>query len=222
VLGELVPASVRAVEVFGDPEDVPLYPEEEAAVARAVTGRRREFATVRHCARQALAHLGGPVGPIVPGPRGAPQWPDGFVGSMTHCTGYRAAAVARRADVATLGVDAEPHAPLPDNVLRLIAGPAECAQLAELASGAPDTHWDRVLFCAKEALYKAWFPVTGRWLGFEEAKVTLDPGSASFSARVLVPGAVIGDQTRTRFRGRFAVRDGLILTTLVWTLRHAG
>jgi 4'-phosphopantetheinyl transferase EntD len=35
----------------------------------------------------------------------------------------------------------------------------------------PEVYWDRVLFCIKESTYKAWFPLTHRWLGFEDASV---------------------------------------------------
>jgi len=101
-------------EVFGDPPAAPLFPEDERAVARAVGKRRREFATARFYARTALARLGLDPAPIVPGPRGEPGWPAGVVGSMTHCAGYRAAAVARAEDVLTIGVDAEPDEPLPE------------------------------------------------------------------------------------------------------------
>jgi len=70
VIEEILPPAVTAVEAFADAADARLYPEEEAVVARAVDRRRQEFATVRACARSALAQLGVPAGPIVPG-RGA-------------------------------------------------------------------------------------------------------------------------------------------------------
>src|ERR1022692_2231466 len=70
---------------------------------------------------EALARLGLPPVPIVPGLRGAPQWPSGIVGSMTHCAGYRASAVARMQDMLILGLDAEPDHRLPDGVLDAIA-----------------------------------------------------------------------------------------------------
>ncbi|WP_442812969.1 hypothetical protein OG930_28490 [Streptomyces sp. NBC_01799] len=49
-----------------------------------------------------------PTAPIPPSPFGAPVRPPGVVGSITHCTGYRAAAVALRARVLSVGIDAEP------------------------------------------------------------------------------------------------------------------
>ncbi|WP_319204824.1 DUF6545 domain-containing protein [Streptomyces sp. ME02-8801-2C] len=80
---------------------------------------------------------------------------------MTHCDGYRAAAVSRRLDVAALGIDAEPHAPLPPGLLRRIASPSERGHLTALRHTRPALHWDRLFFSAKESVYKAWFPAGG-------------------------------------------------------------
>jgi len=214
VIEEILPAAVTSAEMFADPPDVELFPEEEALVARSVGKRRREFATARACARSALARLGVPPAPILPGERGAPGWPPGIVGSITHCAGYRAAAVAPVHDVRTIGVDAEPHGALPDGVLGAISLPGERDRLAGLASAAPGIHWDRLLFCAKEATYKAWFPLARRWLGFEDADITLSPGDGTFLVNLLVPGPVIDGSPLTGFAGRWMARDGLILTAV--------
>ena len=164
MLDEIVPAAVIAVEAFDDPPDLQLYPQEEALLRKAVTSRRLEFGTARWCARRALAKLGLPAAPIVPGPRGAPIWPDGVAGSMTHCLGYRAAALAHTTDIVAIGIDAEPDGPLPDGVRDRIARPEELPALAELTVAAPGTSWDKLLFSAKESTYKAWFPLAQRWL----------------------------------------------------------
>src|SRR5688500_16527321 len=92
MLEELVPTSVATAEAFEDDGAAPL-PEERNLVARAVEPRRREFGTTRACARTALGRLGVDPVPIPRGPGGAPRWPAGIVGSLTHCAGYRAAAV---------------------------------------------------------------------------------------------------------------------------------
>jgi 4'-phosphopantetheinyl transferase EntD len=214
VLADIVPPEVAADEAFGDPPDVVLFPEEEAVVARAVDKRRREFASARACARAGLARLGVPPVPILPGLRGAPQWPPGIVGSMTHCAGYRASAVARAGDILTLGLDAEPDDRLPDGVLGAVASADERAALDALAAAAPEPSWDRLLFSAKESVYKAWFPLTQRWLGFKEAAVTIDPAGGTFDARLLVEGPVVDGRRLTGFAGRWLARDGLVLTAI--------
>ncbi|MFJ8198181.1 4'-phosphopantetheinyl transferase [Streptomyces sp. NPDC096152] len=221
MIEELLPDSVVAVEAYGDDETdrAPLHPEELAVVAQAVDKRRREFAAVRACARRAMEKLGVPPQPVLPGDRGAPRWPEGLTGSMTHCDGYRAAALVRATDLASLGIDAEPHAPLPEGVLAAVALPAERERLSLLATREPSVHWDRLLFSAKESVYKAWFPLTGKWLDFTEADIEVhtDPGTprlGGFRAELLVPGPLVGGRPLTHFEGRWAARRGLVATAV--------
>jgi 4'-phosphopantetheinyl transferase EntD len=167
--------------------------------------------------------------PIPRGPRGAPNWPTGVVGSMTHCDGYRAATVAREREIASLGIDAEPASPLPEGTFGMVALGPEREHLAALTVARPGIAWDRLLFCAKESVYKAWFPLTGRWLGFEEAQVELnltdhpdDPGNraesgaeGTFTARLLVPGPSVDGRTVDRFSGRWLMHDGIVAAAVI-------
>jgi 4'-phosphopantetheinyl transferase EntD len=216
LLGGLLPAGVETAESFEDPADVYLFPEEAAAVAKAVDKRRREFATVRHCARRALEALGRTAVPLVPGLRGAPGWPQDVVGSMTHCDGYRAAAVAHSCDVTSLGIDAEPHGPLPDGVLESVTLPGERRHLAELSGHRPAVHWDRLLFSAKESVYKTWFPLTGEWLGFEEAELDFDPDAGTFRARLLREGHDRAGRRLRTFHGRWQTSRGLVMSAIAY------
>ena len=215
MIADILPPRVAAAEAFGDLPDVILYPGEEAVIAKARAKRRGEFATGRACARTALARLGVPAAPILPGWRGAPQWPAGVVGSITHCAGYRASAVALDRDVVTIGVDAEPNGPLPDGVLEVVASADEQAGLAALHASAQGVCWDRMLFCAKESVYKAWFPLTRRPLGFRDARVEFDPAGAAFSARLLVDGPVLNGAVLAGFDGRWLAASGLLVTAIV-------
>ncbi|GGK18990.1 4'-phosphopantetheinyl transferase [Pilimelia terevasa] len=207
LLAAVLPADVRHAEARGELVEGPAYPEEVAQVARAVPQRRREYLTVRACARRALAGLGHPPVPLPRGEGGAPAWPPGVVGSMTHCAGFRGAAVAAGAAYASLGVDAEPDAPLPEGVRDVIALPGE------LAGPLVTAHADRLLFCAKEAVYKAWYPLAGRWLGFEEARVSLG-ADGTFHAALLVPGPPYAGRPLAAFEGRWLSRDGLLLAAI--------
>ncbi|WP_221357490.1 4'-phosphopantetheinyl transferase family protein [Streptomyces beigongshangae] len=228
MIEELLPESVVAVEahadeqaegISGTPPYPELYPEEEALIARAVEKRRREFTVVRGCARRAMEKLGVPPQAVLPGERGAPQWPAGLIGTMTHCEGYAAAALARAADLASLGIDAEPHRRLPDDVLPSVALPGEVERLRVLAGRYPGVHWDRLLFSAKESVYKAWFPLTRKWLDFSEADIEVfaDPGrttSGGLRATLLVPGPVVDGRRVGRFEGRWTVDRGLVATSV--------
>ncbi|MCB0923377.1 MAG: 4'-phosphopantetheinyl transferase [Mycobacterium sp.] len=210
-----VPGLVFA-ELYSDPPDLTALPAEEALISRSVAKRRNEFVTVRHCARLAMRDLGVPPSPILKGDKGEPQWPEGVVGSLTHCEGFRGAAVGRSATVRSVGIDAEPHGELPDRVLEAVSLEAERADIAALPD---DLRWDRILFCAKEATYKAWYPLTGRWLGFEDAYITfdLDPDGSrgGFVSRILIDPAARSGPPLAELAGRWSVAAGLVLTAIV-------
>lgn len=235
MIEEILPATVVAEDTREERLDIELFPEERVAVERAVEKRRREFVTARACARVALGRLGVAPCAIASGERGQPLWPRDVVGSITHCDGYRGCAVARTAQMASVGIDAEPHAPLPDGVLGQIARAEERHRLALMATAEPAVHWDRLLFCAKETVYKVWFPLAACWLGFEDATLTFDPVGRTFRARLLKPWpggeaaapssigsaragleapGLEGAELPETLEGRWLVRDGLVLSAI--------
>ena len=215
LLPTVVPDLVSTAELYDDPPDLMPLPEEAPLVARSVAKRRNEFVTVRHCARIALGEIGVAPVPILKGEKGEPCWPDGVVGSLTHCDGFRGAVVARQGEIRSVGIDAEPHDVLPRGVLDAISLPIERSQLSTLPTG---LHWDRILFCAKEATYKAWFPLTHRWLGFEDAHITFtldSSGSAgTFRSRILIDPAAEQGPPLAALDGRWSVADGIALTAI--------
>jgi 4'-phosphopantetheinyl transferase EntD len=202
MIAELLPPAVVAVESFGEPGGAALLPAEAAAIATAGRKRQAEFGAGRAVAHAALGELGIPAGPVLPGRAGEPLWPTGVVGSLTHCAGYRACAVARDTDLAAIGIDAEPSRALPDRVLAAVAGDAERSRIADLCAADPGVPWDLLLFCAKESVYKAWFGVTGIRLEFGGMRVGLT-GTGRFTAQVA---------GETGVNGRWLVRAGLVLT----------
>ncbi|WP_214416773.1 4'-phosphopantetheinyl transferase family protein [Sphaerisporangium fuscum] len=211
----ILPEFVVAVDVFTDPPETTLFPEEESAISHADEKRRQEFSTTRACAHDALRKLGMRPGPVLPGLRGEPQWPPGVVGSITHCAGYRGAVLGVSSKVTTIGIDAEPNDPLVHGVLDAISLPEERESLSRLAARHPRVHWDRLLFSAKESVYKAWFPLTKRWIDFEDILVNIDPSNGQFSAWLRVTGPRVRGQRLTAFSGRWMVDAGLILTAIV-------
>jgi 4'-phosphopantetheinyl transferase EntD len=214
MIEQLLPAGVVAVETFEDMPGEPVFPGEEDLIASAVDSRRREFVTARRCAREALAKLGHAPAPIRRGPLREPQWPAGLVGSITHTASFRAAAVAPRTVLASVGIDTEQNDPLPDGVEDLVVNPGETEMLAALTRAFPTTFWPRLLFSAKESIYKAWYPLTGRWLDFKDAHLTIDP-AGTFAARLLINGTrTDGEPPLTELRGRFLVARGLVATAV--------
>ena len=233
MLGMILPVGVQSEEYFGDPPGGVLFPEEEKVIANAVAARRRDYTTVRTCARACLERLGYPPVPILPGIGGAPSWPAGVQGSMTHCVGYAAAAVSRAARISAIGIDAEPDAPLPDGVLGLIATSVEQNRLAVMGpergrastssalmvtqEESDNPNWDRLLFSAKESVYKAWFPLVGEWLDPQETEILFHPHEHTFSALLCRGGLIINDRPVRQIHGRWTRERGILATAVVVT-----
>jgi 4'-phosphopantetheinyl transferase EntD len=211
VIERLVPTTVATSETREDLLQAELFPEETSLIARAVEKRRREFMTGRACARNALRQLGIAPVAILKGARGEPLWPLGIVGSITHCQGYRASAVALASNVISIGIDADEDAPLAEGLLERIAFGPEL----ELAGRDDPASLDQLLFCAKEAVYKAWFPLTRRSLGFKDVEVTIDPEHQTLTARLLVCGPAMGGIPSHELHGRWCAEDGILCAAVV-------
>lgn len=184
----LVPAGVRCFEqvgrLYGN-----LFPDEARLLSpRTVSKRREEFAAGRTCARKALSMLGVPPVPLLQGELHEPLWPEGVVGSITHCSSYCAATVARVKDCRSIGIDAEPNEPLEPGLLSIIARDREREWVTQ--STETSVCWDRLLFSMKESVYKTWYPLERRWLGFEDAEIEVDLAMHSFQVKVLAPSSV--------------------------------
>jgi 4'-phosphopantetheinyl transferase EntD len=173
-----------------------LAPEEEVLVATAAPKRRRDFALGRSCAHAALSVLGHDKAVIGRRNDGAPLWPDGVVGSITHTLGYAAALVADASRLSGIGLDAERVGSVTADLWPRLFAAAERDYLESLDEA------DRKLaatlfFCAKEACYKAWRMKTA--LPFREIEVTRTEGG--FTAA----------RSDGMLQGRFAVQGDLLL-----------
>jgi 4'-phosphopantetheinyl transferase EntD len=141
-------------------------------------------------------------------------WPPGATGSITHCSGYCAAAVAPADRFQAIGIDAEVDEPLPSGLLPSIACERELSWLSSAPSGS--MHWDRLLFSIKESVFKAWYPLRGSLVDARSIEVTMNFRRAAFVATVFV---LPRDRTRSAdllssllIKGRYASGDGLVLT----------
>lgn len=173
----MLPASVAIIDSDLSHEPPALMDDERPLVANAVPARQREFAWGRGCARQALHRVGAPASSLLAGPRREPLWPRGYVGSISHCHGYVAAAAASCDDIIAVGIDAESlDSRLTRPVVSMFAAGAELDQLADQPLTTA-----LLVFSAKESFYKAWYPITGQWLEFRDVTVTLTPGTTRFT-----------------------------------------
>lgn len=153
----------------------PLFEAERALLTpRAAPARIAQFSATRLAAHRALAQLGVPVPPegIGRDAHGAPIWPSGIVGSLTHTAQRCAAAVTRARSWRGIGIDLELCEPLPEDVSPLVLSPDEIADLETMPGGA--ARWGRAAFGAKECVHKAIQPLRGVWLDFGEVRIVFD------------------------------------------------
>jgi 4'-phosphopantetheinyl transferase EntD len=168
------PGSGVAVEAVGDGDLGLLCAEERRLVERARSTRRAEFVAGRSCAHRALAAIDADVDAIGRGSRGQPLWPVGIIGSISHTAGVAAAVVAPVSpSVAGLGIDLEQVGAVESGLWPEVMDTIERAACTAATDPAVSA---TAVFGAKEAAFKALYPVLGTELGFLDAHVRLGTG----------------------------------------------
>ena len=186
--------------------------EEAAAVAKAVERRRDEFLTGRALARRALAGLGCPPSAILVGTARLPVWPDGFLGSISHCSGMCVALIGRRDALLGIGIDVEQAGAVTPDMLDQLCVAAERDRLFAGAPAGADVA--TLAFSAKEAFYKAYFPAVRHTLEFTDVWLDVAWTEARFSLS-LTSAAAPDIAGRRRLHGHFTW-IGPFVVTAVW------
>jgi enterobactin synthetase component D len=191
-----------------------------ARLGSAVLERRAHYLAGRFCARVALTEIDAAFASfeVESGEQREPLWPEHVVGSITHTRGFAAAAVGRRDAYRGIGIDVErgmkPEAP--GTIGRRVAFGDELERATE-ASGWPAHEALTLLFSAKESVYKALFPTVGRYFGFAEARVTVEPGARGLGFRARLTSTLAPDLPEgLTLAGRVRRFDLGLLTALAW------
>jgi enterobactin synthetase component D len=152
----------------------------------AVPKRQVQFRAGRFCAINALEALDPQqrIRALPRGRNGAPCWPEGVTGSITHTHDFVSAAVARTCDALAIGIDSEPI--MADaqarRVMTVVAWPSELAHAR--AGGFSRLEALTLVFSAKESLFKCLHPVVGRRFDYHDVRIVgVDAASGSFYAR---------------------------------------
>lgn len=188
----------------------------EAVLTQTWNHRRRvEFASGRECARTALKCSGLDSSEILRHSNGAPAWPPHVRGSITHCADFYAAVVGSDDDYSGLGLDAEPNIRLPLYLTQRFAAADELNNILALQEEHPYLAWDRLLFCAKEAIFKAVSESFGQSLGALEMQIRFDPRRMRFIARCDLHGRASRDESSVELCGSFFLVEGTILALVL-------
>lgn len=153
----------------------PLMAGEAAPLTRARPARVAEFTAGRHAARLAMRDLGHAPQRVLTAPDRAPVWPPGLVGSISHSAHWCLAVVAEAGTCRAIGIDIEDDSPLAADLAAEVCSPVERAESAPF-------HGAKGIFCAKEAAFKAQYPLTRALFGFDGLAVRMT-GAGRFDAR---------------------------------------
>jgi 4'-phosphopantetheinyl transferase EntD len=185
-----------------------LYPQERAAVVKAVPKRQQEFATGRWLARELMRELDIEPGVIDRGDQRQPLWPAGALGSITHADDIAAASIARADACRSIGLDLETWQRVSPDLHHKLLTQTERNRLA-----ASPVEAAGLIFSAKEAGYKATFPLAGRFIGFKEAEIDLDWSAGQFLIRY------VGDHPENRVMeeglGYFLISGDYVLSWFI-------
>jgi 4'-phosphopantetheinyl transferase EntD len=168
-----------------DPEPYKLRTDEVRALSpHACAKRRSSWARGRTAAHSALEHLGiAAAGPIISGLMGEPIWPDGIVGSITHCQRCSVAAAAQSCEHLSLGIDLENIDRIQEfEISSIVCRPNERAWVL---AGKNSRERLGMLFSAKEALYKSLFRSHRRYIDFAEVELSWSADECSFAVVIL-------------------------------------
>ena len=198
-----------------------VWEEEARLLEGAAECRRMEFAAARGLAHEAMRRLGVEEGAVLREGR-APKWPEGLVGALSHAAGmggkegWAVAAVGKSGIVRGIGIDLEWWGRVRPQLWGKVFNGEERKLLEEMEDG----EWRQLAagigFSAKEAFFKLFHPLTGRWADFHEATVRVRrDGSFRLDCSAELPGipAVL--------EGRWEVPEpveapGLVMCLLVY------
>jgi 4'-phosphopantetheinyl transferase EntD len=163
-----------------DGDEMAIRADEAGSFSNCAKIVRRQGGAARIAARKLLNAARYGDWPLLRRVGIGPSWPPGVVGSLSHSETHAVAALASSASFAGLGIDIEPAAPLPTDILNFVALPREREFLD------CDSIQSRVLFCAKEAAYRAAHPIEGRFLEMHDIAVdsSLNFAITSYSRKV--------------------------------------
>lgn len=164
-----------------------LYKEEAELIDHAIHKRQTEFASGRLCAKDALKGLEINDFPILMDEKRAPVWPGGVSGSITHTRDICVAVAAKVKEGQSLGIDVEEGGRLSENLWEHSFVEEEIEWLRALGGGEDPIKWATMMFAAKEAFYKAQYPLTKAWVGFRDVKLEfIDDEQGAFYVELLI------------------------------------
>lgn len=205
--------------------NTPVCDAEEALVTKAVDKRKREFRAGRHCAHALFDEAGISCSALLKGKQREPNWPDGWVGSISHSNGLCVVAIAPKTAYLSIGLDVEQATPLGEDIINLICSPSEQDQITRLQLTAgqklASIPLSKVIFSAKESVHKTYFPLNYHTLDFLDARIDLLHDDFRFEATITKPEPNPRHPLQ-RLHGRFCMKESFVATFIALDAATAG
>ena len=153
-----------------------LHPAEENYFSQLSSVSRKEhYRSGRICAGEVLSKLGTLGQPVLRDPQTRePLWPEGISGAITHSGKWAAAAAGKTSDVSGIGIDLEDlERQVDSRISRHVCIPEEQKWLQECGEDFLDKNL-KIIFSAKESIFKAFFPYTRTYLHFHDARILME------------------------------------------------
>jgi 4'-phosphopantetheinyl transferase EntD len=188
-----------------------IYEDERVLVENAVPRRQFEFATGRMLAAEGLRQFNIPAAAIPQGAMKEPIWPHGVMGSISHTTDVCMLAMASSNDYEGLGIDLETRPAEFSELERMILRQDE--RRHRESGGLDRDDRVRLVFSAKESVYKAIHAHVGRFVDFQEVRIELSRDQDRFTASA--PDDPQLDALVGRGAGRFRITENFVFT--IWS-----
>ena len=190
-----------------------LLPEEQKYLHKYGDKRTVDFCLGRACAREILIKIGFERFPVLIGDDRQPLWPDKLVGSISHTDQFALCVIAEKRELSSIGVDIER---INNESFDLYSMVASVEEMQNIGGDTHTVHQQctylaKLLFSAKEAVYKCQFPLYRRWLDFKDVTLNLDFTNKTFDT------VVIDKDRPISIQGAWDTNDNYIIAT-AWVL----
>ncbi len=220
MINHLVPNNIACVITNGSIITSEVHPTEINLLQDASNQRKTEFLQGRNCAHIAMQMLEyHEHQAILIGENREPVWPKSLIGSITHCEGYCAAAVAFKTNFRGIGIDVEVNTPLDNKLISTTQTQSEIIKNQQLQKENVNklVCLNKIIFSAKESAFKFFYPLVQHYIKFKDIEINIDFTTKSFYVTLLQPELISKVNILTLI-GKFDY-DALHIVTCVYQFK---
>ncbi|MGH1469552.1 MAG: 4'-phosphopantetheinyl transferase family protein [Cellvibrionaceae bacterium] len=186
-------------------------------LSTAIEKRKAEYIAGRYCALQSLKKLSpNMISNFGTNEDRSPQWPEGFVGSITHSKGFASAVVAQKEFIQSIGIDSEKliKEKTANNIHSHIL--TETENYEDNAWVSEDfQEYLTLVFSAKESIFKCLHPLVKQYFDFRDAKINFSPSRPNTFNYELLKSLSNDYDIGFTGEGQYAIAENFVHTGVV-------